>query len=78
VVRHAQLYDALSLLHRLEGLEPGPFACAGFPGLQMIALTEEDLIRLQARGSTGPFRNATHVLWTTGGGSLAPGGRAAG
>lgn len=65
------MYRDLLALYESEGIELEPSACAGFPGPRMLASTAEGLSWLHVRGLTKSFRNATHVLWTTGG-SLVP------
>ena len=63
-----QLFRDLYRLHQSEGMKIEPSAAAGFFGTQLLQNSEEGKNYLH--GLSDQMANATHVVWTTGGGMV--------
>lgn len=65
------LFQDLYLLEKTEGLRIEPSAAAGLRGPAWLMQTEPGQRYLESHGLRTHIRNATHILWTTGG-ALVP------
>ena len=66
------LYEYLRLLHKTEGIEIEPSACAGFTGPKNLLRHGETVKYCAANGLTeAVLKNAVHIVWATGG-NLVP------
>ena len=63
-----RLYPFLARLADTEDIFIEPSSCASFPGPSLVSADAE---WLEARGLTDKMKNATHILWATGG-SMVP------
>ncbi|MGE4755872.1 D-serine ammonia-lyase [Yersinia enterocolitica] len=64
----AEMYDLLGLLNRYEGIRLEPSALAGMPGPARVSSSSDYLV--QHHFSAEKMRNATHLVWATGGGMV--------
>ncbi|HGH0613421.1 TPA: D-serine ammonia-lyase [Yersinia enterocolitica] len=64
----AEMYDLLGLLNQYEGIRLEPSALAGMPGLARVSSSSDYLD--QHHFSAEKMRNATHLVWATGGGMV--------
>ena len=63
-----ELFALLSLAHATEGIDLEPSAVAGAPGFARIGARDRKALGLTARA----WKNATHLVWLTGGGMVPP------
>ena len=63
-----RLYPFLARLADAEDIFIEPSSCASFPGPSLVSADAE---WLETRGLTAKMKNATHILWATGG-SMVP------
>lgn len=63
-----RMYDLLGLLNKAEGIQLEPSALAGMLGPIFVAENEEYLNRMAI--SETKLKNATHLVWATGGGMV--------
>ncbi len=68
-VEDGRLFDGLRQMHAIEGLKLEPSAVAGLAGYEAV-LRDADY-RRRIGLSAGRARNATHLVWATGG-SMVP------
>jgi D-serine dehydratase len=66
------LFEDLYRLEISEGSRVEPSAAAGFRGPQWLLESDVGLEYLSTHDLMGHLDHATHLLWTTGGGSLVP------
>ncbi|ELI7921096.1 D-serine ammonia-lyase [Yersinia enterocolitica] len=64
----AEMYDLLGLLNQYEGIRLEPSALAGMPGPARVSSSSDYLD--QHHFSAEKMRNATHLVWATGGGMV--------
>ncbi|HHL2499236.1 TPA: D-serine ammonia-lyase [Yersinia enterocolitica] len=64
----AEMYDLLGLLNQYEGIRLEPSALAGMPGPARVSSSSDYLE--QHHFSAEKMRNATHLIWATGGGMV--------
>ncbi|EOU3145842.1 D-serine ammonia-lyase [Yersinia enterocolitica] len=64
----AEMYDLLGLLNQYEGIRLEPSALAGMPGPARVSSSSDYLE--QHHFSAEKMRNATHLVWATGGGMV--------
>ena len=64
----AEMYDLLGLLNQYEGIRLEPSALAGMPGPARVSSSADYLG--QHHFSAEKMRNATHLVWATGGGMV--------
>lgn len=64
----AEMYDLLGLLNRHEGIRLEPSALAGMPGPARVSISADYL--KDHHLSAEKMRNATHLVWATGGGMV--------
>ncbi|EKN3945232.1 D-serine ammonia-lyase [Yersinia enterocolitica] len=64
----AEMYDLLGLLNQYEGIRLEPSALAGMPGPSRVSSSSDYLERHHF--SAEKMRNATHLVWATGGGMV--------
>lgn len=64
----AEMYDLLGLLNQYEGIRLEPSALAGMPGPSRVSSSSDYLE--QHHFSAEKMRNATHLVWATGGGMV--------
>ncbi|EEP92946.1 D-serine ammonia-lyase [Yersinia kristensenii] len=64
----AEMYDLLGLLNRHEGIRLEPSALAGMPGPARVSISADYL--KDHHFSAEKMRNATHLVWATGGGMV--------
>ncbi|HDL7971970.1 D-serine ammonia-lyase [Yersinia enterocolitica] len=64
----AEMYDLLGLLNQYEGIRLEPSAFAGMPGPARVSSSSDYLE--QHHFSAEKMRNATHLVWATGGGMV--------
>ncbi|EKN6371419.1 TPA: D-serine ammonia-lyase [Yersinia enterocolitica] len=64
----AEMYDLLGLLNQYEGIRLEPSALAGIPGPARVSSSSDYLE--QHHFSAEKMRNATHLVWATGGGMV--------
>ncbi|AJJ10576.1 D-serine ammonia-lyase [Yersinia rohdei] len=64
----AEMYDLLGLLNRHEGIRLEPSALAGMPGPARVSSSTDYL--QDNHFSAEKMRNATHLVWATGGGMV--------
>ncbi|EKN3738068.1 D-serine ammonia-lyase [Yersinia enterocolitica] len=64
----AEMYDLLGLLNQYEGIRLEPSALAGMPGPARVS-SSSDYLELH-HFSAEKMRNATHLVWATGGGMV--------
>ncbi|AJI85086.1 D-serine dehydratase [Yersinia enterocolitica] len=64
----AEMYDLLGLLNQYEGIRLEPSALAGMPGPARVSSSLDYLE--QNHFSVEKMRNATHLVWATGGGMV--------
>ncbi|WP_145557037.1 D-serine ammonia-lyase [Yersinia canariae] len=64
----AEMYDLLGLLNRHESIRLEPSALAGMPGPARVSNSADYLKNKQL--SPEKMRNATHLVWATGGGMV--------
>ncbi|HDL7376060.1 TPA: D-serine ammonia-lyase [Yersinia enterocolitica] len=64
----AEMYDLLGLLNQYEGIRLEPSALAGMPGPARVSSSSDYLD--QHYFSAEKMRNATHLVWATGGGMV--------
>lgn len=64
----AEMYDLLGLLNRHEGIRLEPSALAGMPGPARVSISANYL--KDHHFSAEKMRNATHLVWATGGGMV--------
>ncbi|HDL6963154.1 TPA: D-serine ammonia-lyase [Yersinia enterocolitica] len=64
----AEMYDLLGLLNQYEGIRLEPSALAGMPGPARVSSSSDYLA--QNHFSAEKMRNATHLVWATGGGMV--------
>ncbi|CRX41836.1 D-serine ammonia-lyase [Yersinia enterocolitica] len=64
----AEMYDLLGLLNQYEGIRLEPSALAGIPGPARVSSSSDYLD--QHHFSAEKMRNATHLVWATGGGMV--------
>ncbi|MFV8800409.1 D-serine ammonia-lyase [Yersinia sp. LJYL362] len=64
----AEMYDLLGLLNQYEGIRLEPSALAGMPGPARVSSSSDYLE--QHHFSAEKIRNATHLVWATGGGMV--------
>ncbi|HGP4155233.1 TPA: D-serine ammonia-lyase [Yersinia enterocolitica] len=64
----AEMYDLLGLLNQYEGIRLEPSALAGMPGPARVNSSSDYLD--QHHFSAEKMRNATHLVWATGGGMV--------
>lgn len=69
-VEDETLFRHLARLHTSEGLRIEPSAAAGFPGPQWLEASAEGQAYLAAHDLERRLAQATHLLWSTGGGLL--------
>ncbi|HHG9969519.1 TPA: D-serine ammonia-lyase [Yersinia enterocolitica] len=63
-----EMYDLLGLLNQYEGIRLEPSALAGMPGPARVSSSSDYLE--QHHFSAEKMRNATHLVWATGGGMV--------
>ncbi|MGT3318016.1 D-serine ammonia-lyase [Yersinia enterocolitica] len=64
----AEMYDLLGLINQYEGIRLEPSALAGMPGPARVSSSSDYLD--QHHFSAEKMRNATHLVWATGGGMV--------
>ncbi|MGM8038090.1 D-serine ammonia-lyase [Yersinia enterocolitica] len=64
----AEMYNLLGLLNQYEGIRLEPSALAGMPGPARVSSSSDYLD--QHHFSAEKMRNATHLVWATGGGMV--------
>ncbi|MFL4557466.1 D-serine ammonia-lyase [Yersinia kristensenii] len=64
----AEMYDLLGLLNRHEGIRLEPSALASMPGPARVSISADYL--KNHHFSAEKMRNATHLVWATGGGMV--------
>ena len=67
-IEDKRLYPFLSRLADTENIFIEPSSCASFPGPSLVAA---DTKWLEAKGLADKMKNASHILWATGG-SMVP------
>ena len=70
-VSDEELYRLLALMERSEGLRLEPSALAGVPGMARV-LGEQQGYHARAGLSAERLAQATHLVWSTGGGMVPP------
>ncbi|MCD1125467.1 D-serine ammonia-lyase [Jinshanibacter sp. LJY008] len=63
-----EMYDLLGLMNRDEGIQLEPSALAGIPGPSRVTADKDYLASQQL--TADKMRNATHLVWATGGGMV--------
>lgn len=66
-VQDEPLFEYLAELADSEGIFVEPSACAGFPGPALVSSAKE---YLRSFGLEDKMKNATHIVWATGGGMV--------
>lgn len=69
-VADEELYALLALLEQEEGLRLEPSALAGVPGIARVLAQEQQAYRFRIQMDDATQRNATHIVWATGGGMV--------
>ncbi|HHU06789.1 MAG TPA: D-serine ammonia-lyase [Clostridiaceae bacterium] len=71
-IEDRHLYSLLSMLEESEGIRLEPSALAGMPGPVVLSSSNEGRAWLAENNLTDVMKDATHIVWSTGGSMVPP------